>query len=85
MDTDKHGCRGAGAGLWARENDSPLGGSSGTSAEKCFSPSHPWSSVVSYCMDPAKEHQEARGRIDMPKFSFTVELFKRELESDTRK
>jgi integrase len=42
-----------------------------------------WSTAKLRLTDFLKEQQEARGRVEAPKFSEAVELFKRELENDT--
>jgi integrase len=43
-----------------------------------------WTTAKPRLTDFVKKHQEARGTIVSPKFSEAVELFKRELESDSR-
>ena len=42
-----------------------------------------WSTAQLRLNDFLKEHRENRNRVDPPKFGEAVELFKRELESDT--
>ena len=43
-----------------------------------------WTTAKLKLADFVKKHQEARGTIVSPKFSEAVEVFKRELESDSR-
>ena len=42
-----------------------------------------WSTAKLWLTDRQKEHRENRNKVDRPKFSEAVELFKRELEFDT--
>jgi hypothetical protein len=43
-----------------------------------------WTTAKLKLTDVVKKHQEARGTLISPKFSEAVEVFKRELESDSR-